>query len=59
MNPGFTSDDFGVRRSSDMVRPRAAERRPEIKHMQVVKRLPRRPLPLIDRRTPSGRLLPF
>ena len=30
-----------------------------MKQVQIVKHLPRRPLPLIDRRTPSGRVLPF
>jgi len=30
-----------------------------MRQLQIVKRLPRRPLPTIDTRTPSGRPLPF
>jgi len=30
-----------------------------MKQIQIVKRPPLRPLPMIDRRTPSGRILPF
>jgi hypothetical protein len=30
-----------------------------VRQVQIVKRSPRRPLPTIDTRTPSGRSLPF
>jgi hypothetical protein len=30
-----------------------------VKQVQIIKRSPRRPLPTVDTRTPSGRRLPF